>query len=201
MRIAQGVIGLAVLFAFTAPAAAQSLGDLATQEKQKRQGKPSRKVITENELGRAGTRGTMSMTDTGQTLPSETPVEGASTATADAAPPAEGAPVEGGSPSAEPAGADPNAPSAKAEKTEEEIRGERRAEYQKRLDTARNKVNTLQKNVDLLQRDLNDVSGGVYTERRNALLKQHADQSAALKAAQDELAALEEEGRRSGFPR
>jgi hypothetical protein len=48
---------------------------------------------------------------------------------------------------------------------------------------------------------LNDISGGVWTERRNNVLKMLDETKVKLAAAQAELAALEDEGRRSGFPR
>jgi hypothetical protein len=208
MRIAPFFVAASVLIGLSVPARAQSLGELAAQEKQKRQGKPPTKVITEGELGRAAKRGTMSMT--------EGPSEGASgsatasaeagTASPEAAPGTqspEGTIPEGGTPPADfAAGTEAaNKPPAKKEKTEDEIRTERQAAFTAKLAKAQENVRIYQANVDAIQRDLNDLSSGAYTERHNNVLKMLADNKAQLTAAQAELAALDDEGRRAGFPR
>jgi hypothetical protein len=209
MRITPFFVAASVLIGLSVPARAQSLGELAAQEKQKRQGKPATKVINEGDLGRAAKRGTMSVT--------EGPSEGApadATASADAgtvspeaAPgtqaPEGTIPEGGGAPPADAAAGseDANKPSAKKEKTEDEIRTERQAAFTAKLTKAQDNVRIYQTNVDAIQRDLNDISGGVWTERRNNVLKMLDETKVKLAAAQAELAALEDEGRRSGFPR
>ena len=50
MRILKAILAAAIVLGFVGGAAAQSLGQLADKEKQKRQGKPAPKVITENDL-------------------------------------------------------------------------------------------------------------------------------------------------------
>jgi hypothetical protein len=195
VRIFKTLALWATVIGLGGPGFAQSLGELAAKEKQKRQGKPAPKVITEADLGRAG-RGTLSVTG-------ETPAEGAEAGAVDTASAVEGTATEGpeaaapGSPAA-PGAAKPN---AKPEKTEDELAAERRAAWQKKLDLARQKVSVHQGNVDNIQRDLNDVTGGVFTERRTQVLKMLDDEKAKLAAAQAELQALDDEGRRNGWPR
>jgi hypothetical protein len=204
MRFLQAVVALVILLGWAGPTHAQSLGDVANKEKQKRQGKPAPKVITESDLGRSPKRGTVSMSGE---LPAET-----GEAPAEAAPAPEGGTVsEGEAASGEVAtgGTEGQAeggeaaakPGAKKEKTEDEIRAEQRAQWQKKLDIARENVRAHQTNVDNIQRDLNDLTGGVFTERRNQVLKMLDDEKAKLAAAQATLTQLEEEGRRAGWPR
>ena len=52
---------------------------------------------------------------------------------------------------------------------------------------------------DRLQKDLNDITGGVYTERRNQVVAN--TEKAALATAQADFDRLDEEGRRNGWPR
>jgi hypothetical protein len=128
MRVLHAAVALAVLAGVTVgPLSAQSLGDLAAQEKQKRQGKPAPKVITEQELAKAGKRGTVSFAG-------ETPAEGTEAAPVEAS--AEGS-TEGGATEGAVAAGEPGAAPAKKEKSEEEIRAERRTEWQKAYDLAK----------------------------------------------------------------
>ena len=63
MRVLKATLAAAVVLGLAgAAASAQSLGELADKEKQKRQGKPAPKPITEDDLARAGKKGTLSMT-------------------------------------------------------------------------------------------------------------------------------------------
>ncbi len=210
MRVLHATVALAVLAGLTGAASAQSLGELAAQEKQKRQGKPAPKVMTEGDLGKAGKRGTVSIT--------ETPApegEAAANATGAAQTTGEGAAEPGTAEpgTAEPGTAEPGsaeagiAPEGPAEapakkgKTEAEILAERRAEWQKAYDLAKEKIRVHQLNVSNIQKDLNDVTGGIYTERRNTVIKMLADEQAALVSAQAELDRLDAEGRSNGWPR
>jgi len=188
MRVQHALAVSVILAGLAGAASAQSLGELAAKEKQKRQGKPAPKVLTEDDLARAGTRGTLSVTGE---APGEAPAEGAAAEATDAS-------AEGAQPAAGPEGGKPG---AKKEKTEDEIQAERRAAWQKKLDFAKQKVSIHQTNVDALQRDLNDFSGGIYTERRTQVLTKFDDEKAKLAAAQAELTALDDEGRRNGWPR
>ena len=73
--------------------------------------------------------------------------------------------------------------------------------WQKAYGLAKEKVRAHQLNVSTIQRDLNDVSGGVYTERRTTVVKMLGDEQAALASAQAELDRLDAEGRSNGWPR
>jgi hypothetical protein len=198
MRILHAAAALAMLLGLAGFAPAQSLGELAKKEKQKRQGKPAPKAITEDDLGRAGTKGTFSVTgESGaEAAPTgEVAVEAAQPEGASAEPAAEGSePSEPAAPAAAP-------PGAKKEKTEEELLAERRAEWQKKLGLAREKAKVHQTNVENVQRDLNDPTAGTYTDRRVQLQKLFDSEKASLAAAQAEVEQLEEEGRRNGWPR
>jgi hypothetical protein len=190
MRILHSAAALAVALGFAGTAAAQSLGELAAKEKEKRQGKPAPKVITENDLGRAGKKGTLSMTG--------------DSSSGEAVPAVEGAPAEGateGQQASEPAAPAAGQPPAKKEKTEEELQAERRAEWRKKLDTAREKATVHQTNIDNITRDLNDPTSGTYTDRRVQTEKLLASEKASLAAAQAEVDRLDDEGRRNGWPR
>ena len=191
MRVLQALVAAVVVAGLAGAASAQSLGELAAKEKQKRQGKPAPKVITEDDLARAGTRGTLSVTGD--------PAEAEAASTDPAANPDEAAaaPADGEA-AATPAG---NKPGAKKEKTPAELEAERRAEWQKKFDLAKQKVGIYQGNVDRIQTDLNDLSAGVYTDRHRTVLKMFDEEKAKLAAAQAELATLDEEGRRNGWPR
>ena len=130
--------------------------------------------------------------------------EVAAAATVGAETAGEGSAEAGSEPgSAEPAPLPPPAGSApaKKEKTEDEILAERRAAWQKAYDLAREKVRVHQLNVSNIQKDLNDVSGGLYTDRRNTVMKMLADEQAALATAQADLDRLDAEGRSNGWPR
>jgi hypothetical protein len=186
MRVLHAAVAFAVLAGLAEVGEAQSLGELAAKEKAKRQGKPAPKVITEGELSRAGKRGTVSMTG-------EAPAEGGETVT-------EGTTTEGGA-GAGGTGAPAKPSNAPKEKTEDELRAERRTQWQKEYDLAKEKVRVHSLNVSNLQKDLDDVTGGIYTERRNQSLANFNREKAALAAAEAELSRLDEEGRRNAWPR
>ena len=188
MRVLQAAVALAVLAGLAEVGSAQSLGELAAKEKEKRQGKPAPKVITEGDLSKAGKRGTVSMTG-------ETPADGGEA-------PAEGTtPEAGASGGAAPGAGSAEKGPAKKEKTEDELRSERRTEWQKAYDLAKERVRVHTLNVTAIQKDLNDITGGVYTERRNQVVAMLNTEKAALATAQADFDRLDEEGRRNGWPR
>jgi hypothetical protein len=194
---------------------AQSLGDAAAQERAKRKPKSSSKPVPSTK-----SKGTLSM-------PNENPApevapadEGADAAApAEAAPaepaPAEvAAPVEGENPevaaaepgveTAVPAGrateaAVPALAPAKNEKSEEEIRAEGMAAWRKKLDAAHEQVRIRQENIKKIQTDLNDLTGGIYGNRRLEVLKLMENEKAALAKAQASIEQLEDEGRRNAW--
>ena len=202
MRVLHATVALFVLVGLAGAASAQSLGDLAAQEKQKRQGKPAPKVITEGDIAKMTKRGTVSMTTSEATTP-EGEVVAADAVAAETA--AEGSAEAGSEPGSAESGAAPVVPAgtapAKKEKTEDEILAERKAAWQKAYDLAREQVRVHQLNVSNIQKDLNDVSGGLYTDRRNTVMKMLADEQAALATAQADLDRLDAEGRSNGWPR
>lgn len=172
------VVALAAAALLLAPlASAQGIGDVAAREKEKKkqaktqgQAKPP-KVYTESDLGEAAPSAPAPVTE---------PEAGAATAQGQAG-------KEGG------------ASAGKAEKTEEEQKAEAQAAWRKKLDQARKDVATYQDAVDKTQLNLNDMSGGVYTPNRAALMADMDNYKQKLAAAQASVTALEEEGRRSGY--
>ena len=73
------------------------------------------------------------------------------------------------------------------------------AEWRKKLDLAHEKVRVAEANIAKIQQDLNDVTGGVYSQRRNEVVKMLEEQKQALAKGQGEIATLEEEGRRNAW--
>jgi hypothetical protein len=202
MPILRAVVALAALFYLSQAASAQSLGELAEKEKEKRQGKPKAKVITENDLGRSGKRGTISITGDTSATGEEAASTEASAETEAASAPSEAGPEAGAEAGAEgSAAAGAAAPKKGKEKTPDEIEAERRAEWRKKLDNARERVSAHQQNVDAIQFDLNDPTVPFYGPARNQRLQMLEDEKAKLSAAKADLEKLEEEGRRNGWPR
>jgi hypothetical protein len=177
MRVLHAATLVAAAMLLTGSAAtAQSLGEAAAKEREKRKGKPAPKVITEEELRKAG--GTVSS-------PAAVP-DGPAPA---AKPPAgkEGAAKEGG------------AKAAPKEKTPDEIRAEQETAWRKRLGAAEKDVSFFRDEVARIQTELNDTSGGVYTSRRASAQSRLDGALKALADAEQKLAAIQEEGRRNSF--
>ena len=177
------VVALAVGFA-SAPATAQSLGEVAAREKARkekeaREGKakaPAR-VITEYELRGGGSAGTLS--------------QPASDATSDAT---ASAPTSGDAPAAgQPAKA------GEPEKSEDELRAERQQDWRQRLQEAQADVARLRARVDQVQSGLNDMTGPIYGANRASMASQLEQAKTALTAAEQKVATLEEEGRRNRY--
>ena len=162
----------AALLALPQAASAQSLGEAAERAKKERKGGSKTKVITDAELRQAGA---------GR---SEPPVSSSETAT-------EAAPAEG-------AAAATTAP-AKPEKTEDELRAEAEANWRDRVQKARTEVSRLNTEANALQTSINDLSQNLYGSNRTATLNRLEEVKKQLAAAQQSVADLEEEGRRSRF--
>jgi hypothetical protein len=175
---------LAVLVAIP-PASAQSLGEVAAREKARRdkearEGKARApvKVITEDELrGRVGS-GTLSQPAADESTPAA-PAEGTPTEVASGAAPATGA-------------------TAKPEKTEDELRGERQAEWRQKLQDAQAKVTALRARRDEMQNELNDMKS-LYGPNRASVANHLEKTKADLAAAEQAVANLEDEGRRNRY--
>jgi hypothetical protein len=205
------MLAVAVILGLAGAAAAQSLGQLADQEKQKRQGKPAPKTITENDLAKAGKRGTFSMSGTPEVpadAASETPAEAMATTADGSVPeaPAEAAP-EGSTEAPQEAAPlvpqkapEPLKPKGPPPKSEEETRAEAKANLQKQLDAARTNLATHQNLLAQIEGVLN-ASVSDYSQGRALLFKRQDEEKAAVAKFQDEVAKLEEEIRRSAWPR
>ena len=164
----------------SAPAPAQSLGEAAAREKARRDkeardGKAKRpaRLITDYELRGGGSAGTVSQ-------------PAADDAAAAANAPATGAAGQ----AAKPAG---------TEKTEDELRAERLADWRQRLQEAQADVARLRARVDQVQTSLNDMSGPIYGPNRGVMASQLEQAKTSLVAAEQKVAALEEEGRRNRY--
>jgi chromosome segregation ATPase len=162
----------AALLALPRVASAQSLGEAAERAKKERKGGSKTKVITDTELRQAGA---------GRP---EAPVSSSETAT-EAPPAAEGAAATG-------------AP-AKPEKTEDELRAEAEAKWRDRVQKARDEIGRLNTEANALQTSLNDLSQNLYGAHRTATMNRLDEVKKQLAAAQQAVADLEEEGRRSRF--
>jgi hypothetical protein len=187
-------------------AGAQSLGELAAKEKERREKERQKrggatKVLTEDDL-RGGGRGTMSNAgavsnpegEASAAAPAATasPAEGA--APADGAAPA--TPAEGAAPAE---AAQPAQPAQPAQKTDDEVKAEQQKEWRTRLQAAREEVTQLTDRVNRLQTGLNDLSGPMYGSTRTAMLEQWETAKKDLATAQQNVTNLEEEGRRKNF--
>ena len=175
MRVLQAVsLGAAALILTGSAATAQGLADAAAREREKRKGKThgSAKVITEEELRKAGGNvASPAATETGTSTP------GPGDATAGAKPPAK----------------------ATDEKSPDQLKAEQTAAWRAKLDLARKQVVVYQDLIKALQSDLNDMSGGVYTPRRASAQANLEKTQRELLAAQQTVADLEAEGRRNGY--
>lgn len=159
---------------------AQSLGDVAAREREKREkaqkekSKSPAKVYTEDDLrGRASSLGTVSQ-------------PGASGVATEAKPEGQAAPEATGQ-------------GDKKEKSEEEKRAEQEQAWRERLQKARQDVVQLTEKVNRLQTALNDFSGNLYGATRTNLLNQWEAAKKELAAAQQHVTDVEEEGRKSRF--
>jgi hypothetical protein len=203
MHVLKVALALAVVFGLSGVASAQSLGELAEQQKQKRQGKPVPKTITDADLGKTSkSKGTLSITGA-----PEPPAEGQGDATA-AEPAAEAAPeaevtaeagAEGTPPPAEQRAVEPAKPKGPPPKTDDQIRAEKRAEMQKKLDLLRKELAKHTQMRDQVQSNLNGTLG-MYTDGRAEMIQLLETEKQKVAQAESEIAQLEEDIRRSNWP-
>jgi hypothetical protein len=153
-------------------ASTQSLPEAAAKERERRKSQAAPKVYTEDDLRRAGTRA----------------VGGVG-----------GGAAEPGAEPAKPAAAGQPAAAKPPEKTEDELRQEQAQAWREKLQKANEEVGRLTAQADRLQRGLNDLTGNIYGSARSETLRQLEDTKAKLAAAQQQVADLQEEGRRSRF--
>jgi hypothetical protein len=150
-------------------AAAQSLGDAAAKEKDKKKAAKPVKVYTEDDLKRAGGNGAYS------------------------------APEGPASTDASPKPADGKAPAAGAkDKTDDELKAEKAAAWRKDRDKAQADVAARQKVVDDIQTAMS-ASTSYYDPSRVKAAGDLDQAKAKLAEAQQAVADLEETGRRNGY--
>ena len=169
-------LALVAVLALPSFAAAQSIAELAAREREKRKTqKPAGKVITDEDLrrGSAG-RGTVN-TGMPETAPAATAAPGAPTTTPAAA------------------------PGAQKPKTEEELRAEQEQAWRERLKKAQAEVQRVTQALDAVNRSLADMTGNLYGAQRTTLLGELDKLKVEQHVVQQQLAAVEEEGRRSRF--
>jgi len=163
----------AAVLALPQAVSAQSLGEAAERAKKERKGGSKTKVITNDELRQAG--GTRY----------EPPVT-----SSEPEPAAAPAPADGAAPATAP---------AKAEKTEDELRAEAQANWRDRVQKAQAEVTRLNAEANTLQTSLNDLSQNLYGSNRANTMNRLDEVKKQLATAQQAVADLEEEGRRSRF--
>ena len=156
---------------------AQGLGDAAAKEREKRKVPPATpvKVYTEGDIGSG-----------------MAPVSSAELP-ASVEPGGEGEPAGEGKAAAE-------GTQTEAEKAAQEEREKAEAAWRKRLEQARKEEAVYQDVINKVQIELNDVSaGGYFSPGRAAKIAFQDENKKLLAEAQGRIAALEEEGRRSGY--
>jgi hypothetical protein len=185
LRVAAALAAVAIGLAYV-PASAQSLGEVAAREKARRdkearegKARPPVKVITDDELRGRVTSGTLSQPAADTT---GTPAEGGD-ATAS---------LQSGAP------ANPVAPAAAPEKSEDELRAERQAEWRQKLTDAQAKAASLRARRDQMQADLADTKS-LYGPNRASIANHLEKTKADLAAAEQEVATLEDTGRRNRY--
>ncbi len=153
-------------------ASAQGLGDVATQEKEKRKAAPKTqgKVYTESDLG-------PSVASVG--VPTSLPAEGEASSDEGE----EGAEGEGGD----------------AQESADEQRAQAEAAWRTKLERAQKEQEVYRDVIDRIQLELNDISGGVNTPARAAKIAFLEENQQLLVEAQERVAALEAEGRANGY--
>jgi hypothetical protein len=187
MRVPFAALAAVAIGLASMPASGQSLGEAAAREKERkekasREGKPRPpvKVITEDELRGRMSSGTLSQPAADLSDSSSTPAEGGDGSAAAAAVPA---PV-----------ARPGAP----EKTGEELRTERQTEWRNRLQAGQAKVATLRTRRQQMETELADLKT-LYGPNRASIANHLERAKADLAAAEQEVANLEDEGRRNRY--
>jgi hypothetical protein len=189
MRVWHAAAGVAVtLLLLPASGSAQSLGEAAAKEKDKRKGKTA-KVYTETDLRRAGSPGTLSMG--GEPADAGAGQEGTPAADGQAPPAtdATGAAPGGEGQAAKPAN----------QKSEEQVKAEAQDAWRKKLEKAQTDASTLREHIAKIQSDLNDTSISFYGSRRATMVGLLEQNKQKLAAKEQEITQLEDEGRRSNF--
>jgi hypothetical protein len=166
--------------ALPAAVRSQGLADTAAKERERREAQKKTapaKTFTDDDLARAK--------GSGASFAEGTTDETGGTAQGDQAK-AEG-------------GARPTGEAKKATAAEDEARAAAEAAWRKKLELSRKNVATYQENIEKVQLDLNDTSGGYYGARRQRMIETLDEQKKKLAETQQDVAKLEDEGRRNGY--
>ena len=86
------------------------------------------------------------------------------------------------------------------EKSEDELRAEKKAEIEKKIQDARTRIADARKAIENAQLELNDVSNYTYGPRRAEIQKFIEDGQKEIAAQEQSIADLEEQARRAGIP-
>lgn len=180
MRLVHAAAATAAVLLLASAASAQGLGDAAAREKEKRKAQPAKpaKVYTEGDIGRS-----MAPVSSTPELPASADAAAADKPAGEAAAGADGAP----------------AATSDAEKEAADARAKAEADWRRRLDQARKEETAYKDVIDKLQLELNDVTSGVYSPQRGALINFQNENKQLLAEVQGRIAALEEEGRRNDY--
>lgn len=166
-----GILAVAVLL-LPGLCGAQSLGELAAKERERKKGQKTGKVFTEEDLNKAGQGGAANV---------QTSAPVAATSASPEAPAPAGA-------------AAPNKP-----KTEDELRAEQEQAWREKLKQAQEERQRLIEAQGKIQANLNDLTGNIYGAQRTTLLTLLDKTKAELQATDQQIEALQEEGRRNRY--
>jgi len=155
------------------PARGDDLADAAAKEKARRKAAAPGRVITETDLAKAGGGAPSQPSSEASPVATDSPAKGPETA----------APKEG----------------AAKPKTDDEIRAEREKAWRDRLAKVNAKIASLTSEIASVEASVSDLSQNLYSPQRTAQLQHLEDQKKELAAAQQALADLQDEGRRSGL--
>lgn len=171
MKIA---VAVSILLILPVSALAQeTMAQAAERQKKARTGQPKAKVITEDELRTAGTKGYVPAAVAGSASPQP-----------------------GASPGPTPSGA----PAAAAPKSDDQLRAEKKAELEKKMKELTDWIAATKKAMDEAQLELNDLSNVTLGSRREGLQKVIDGGNKNLAEAQQAIADLQEQARRAGIP-
>jgi len=180
MSVVRGAAVFAAILVFVPVVArAQSLGEIAAKERQRReaaQKKPPTKVFTEDDL------------TNDKNAKSGFSAPGGKEAAPEAA-------------EADASAEKKAVPAGEKKKTEDELRAEQQEAWQKKLLDAEKRLQTFQDTKATLERDLNGTGLATYTATRETLLKLVEDANKNIASAQAEIETLTNEGRQMGFSR
>jgi hypothetical protein len=180
MRLVPTALVSAVLLLLPAFSSAQSLGEVAAREREKRKNAKPTKIYTERDLRGAGAGAPVNI-GTGEVSTGE---------------PAAQTPSEG----AAPGGAAPGAAKpGQKEKTEDEVRAEQTKAWREQLDKANAEVTRLTGELAKLEAVAGDARTPIYGTNRDLLMTRIDELRKQLAAAQQSVDTLTEQGRRQGF--